>query len=1505
MTSQIGIIRNRFRRWLSATSAGSVCLLWIILPGASSFIRSASQLPAAEPVDARPEPPAPDVHSALTDSATPLRDRTLQERLRRIQSKIDQGEFNQATNDIRETLTKPGTGLLLTNESPGSQQLYRSFHERIEQLLRELPDESLSTYRSLVEPLARSRFETAVRQADVDRLRQLVLSFPLTASSTDALHFLLARHLDRHEPAAASSVARRLLRQPDLSEEQRRKVLEIIARCLSQPLQPTPRTAVVKAEAERATLVRQQIPPQATGDIDACLPLRAHVFPALENPLWQVHSGLNDETTSLTSHALHEHFEQSIPVLPQTQPLVINGIVVRRSPIQISAHHLDSGKLLWSVESESDSGQTASRLTMNLSLQELMAQRLARSIQLDSLQSRVSSDGKRIYTVESGISSPAFIAGSTTTMSNGLISSDRTSSRVVARDVHSGQIVWNLTAAAFSEAQLQSSESRSADACFCGLPIPIDRQMVGLVQIGELIRLYSVDQRTGQINWTLDVAEAARNSPSDADWRSQDCRVALIDGVVVCPTGAGLLAGVELATRSVIWCRRFSRADAPLDVMRLPFAPARPQRPWWQGWRNFALLAASKSSDSDGAGATTVLSESILIAAGPDADGIHAVDPYSGETVWHQTVDDPVELLTIDDQVVVVSRHHAAAIDAGSGSPLWRKPCPEPIGTGYQIRAAGDDTNGSVYHVFPVRGGSLVALSLSDGSLLESVDRLESLNGCLTSIDGKVISLTPDRMTVWPLLSENWTRGDSPKPSAQSPPAHPSVIDVASMERSSGLFERSAARLRSAGDVEGTAAALRKTLAAWLETGKPPSAGIPAILSEYENLVGEKSISSLISARHAAARAAVASGDPVLALDFYAKLQVLNPSGEPRFLKPEPLRSVRHDRLIQGELIDLLQDENEVTVRRLTDRYHAMATLAASSHDPFALQRFARAWYGLPMTATYHLDERSQIGLRFSQKLLCLLALQDSTDPEISGEASRRLIELYESRSYSRDAVAVRREMQVNHGSTSESDSSDKPVVSPWPEGSVTVTEHPEQNLDTTFVPVPIESRPGALFDRLNVAINPRSSRNETVVRFYGDGISGYWQTVLQTSTSPLKSVGSLHRGWGIGHFLVLQLGAELFGISPFDGSGEPRAQRLWSIDMAEGNRQEDHQYTVAVPGFTMEKLTMLDAFVRPLVNVGPVRADYLCYQTRGKLVCLDTSTGQRLWQRYELPRHAACNGDGQHVYLVESESDRVTVLRAIDGATEFSFNLSQATGFRGTILQLLGGHVLTGRRSADSDRHPDQLKISEVAAIDLKTGRIAWSTPIDENATVFAIGSQWLGIISARGELVVLNNETGKQIASANVQRPNQIRAAYVSTDAISHIIALSESAPSKFLNGRLGDSNLRNPSVTGQLITLNALTGDLQWQRSVEGIRFLLDQPRNAPCLILSYQRARRPDNSTMDSVLHILDRRTGEDILNRRSSGTAFDFTIEPHADQNRLSIRMARKSIRLTFAPQSTP
>lgn len=645
---------------------------------------------------------------------------------------------------------------------------------------------------------------------------------------------------------------------------------------------------------------------------------------------------------------------------------------------------------------------------------------------------------------------------------------------------------------------------------------------------------------------------------------------------------------------------------------------------------------------------------------------------------------------------------------------------------------------------------------------------------------------------------------------------------------------------------------------------------------------------------HAAAREAAAAGQLERAFQLYADVLNLNPSSDVTAPATGPALLVRHDRLVQGELLDLIDAAEVPLQQKLRSQFDLWVQKAASSADPFAVQRFVGRWRGIPWAGELAVRDEARIGLDFARSQLDLLRLVEQQQPQASITAGHRLAEMYEARSYTRDAAALR--------SRIDADAAASPESSIWPTRTPTVSEQSERQADVGYRTIPVECPPGTLFERLNVNVSddPRGMR----LRFSGDGNSGYWQLSLPRSNSPFRGFPMLAKGWGVGHFLVLRIGAELFGITPFDSSGEPRARILWSRSLAEHQRLSSLQFDPSRPGFSINDLTLLDEFDRPIGRVGPVTAGTLCYQSGGKLICLETANGRRVWERNELPRDNLCTGDGRSIWLIQPDSGEASVIRALDGRQMDSFQLSSVLPFSGEILAAQG-NLLTVGVPAEATA---SLNYRRVAVVDLEQRAVRWSTDPasstesnddkDRQDSFFAISSRRLGRLTHNGTLHFIDVPTGETISRNPVQRPSALRTAFCVTDAGSHVIALTETAELSFQQPR---SVYRNPPLTGTLLALDSHTGKLLWQRQLDGVRLALDQPRNAPFLVLSYERKRAGADAGFHSILQVLDRRTGVDLRTHRSGETEERFVIEPNAAQNRASIRFARRSIRLDFAP----
>ncbi|MFP6762573.1 MAG: hypothetical protein VB858_03110, partial [Planctomycetaceae bacterium] len=560
------------------------------------------------------------------------------------------------------------------------------------------------------------------------------------------------------------------------------------------------------------------------------------------------------------------------------------------------------------------------------------------------------------------------------------------------------------------------------------------------------------------------------------------------------------------------------------------------------------------------------------------------------------------------------------------------------------------------FYVFPTADRRLNALRLRDGHLLRTHVADSRPAGNLVRFGNLVIEQTPSRISAWRILNDCL----SPRPEEG---LHPAAV-AAALTRV-GRFEDAVAvwdRLLApdadpplTGNARNRAEqALWKTLTGWLTARPEHSRHIEFRMRE---LITDTDIQREIDLTHTLARGLAAQGKQEAALDRFFQVLNLNPAGDEAVYSNGPLRMVRHDRLIQGELLNLIPaggvqaitagpgDKSETAVlAALQNRFAEHLQQALSSPDPFAAQRLAASLSTHPWSTTLRLDEQAEVGQPFLRKQLALLQLAASPDLTTATRALERLAGLYRDRSHALDAAATtlrQRTLLENHPDTASRGLS--PALDRLPtrkslqlqledtdwqglraEAELENNTSPAGN----YLPVVVHCEAGSLFERIDVAISRRVEQNRRTVQFCGDGESRAWKLAVPAGQSAASRAFSLPRGWGIGHLLILDLGGELLAISPYSRNGQPQPQLVWSRDMAEGNRLAGPMVLPAIPGFRPPAITYRDPFDRPIAVTGPVRNGYLCVQTRGRLVCLETASGRVLWERYELPRNAICLGD-------------------------------------------------------------------------------------------------------------------------------------------------------------------------------------------------------------------------------------------------------------------------------------
>ncbi len=200
------------------------------------------------------------------------------------------------------------------------------------------------------------------------------------------------------------------------------------------------------------------------------------------------------------------------------------------------------------------------------------------------------------------------------------------------------------------------------------------------------------------------------------------------DGVLVCPTNAGEVIGVDLLMRSMSWSYPYRDMVAEPIVLpdaRMPGgAPAKP----------FAKWKASPPAIQAGK----------VVFTAPDADSVHCIQLRDGKPLWKKAQEKGDLYLAgvFEGRVLIVGERNIRALDLKDGSQLWTLALGEfPTGQGVASKTA---------YYLPIKTG-ILAVDLRKGEISARypVPSGASSPGNLVFYENMLLSQTPTEMTVY------------------------------------------------------------------------------------------------------------------------------------------------------------------------------------------------------------------------------------------------------------------------------------------------------------------------------------------------------------------------------------------------------------------------------------------------------------------------------------------------------------------------------------------------------------------------------------------------------------------------------------------------------------------------------------------------------------------------------------------------------------------------------------
>jgi outer membrane protein assembly factor BamB len=710
------------------------------------------------PRAAAAQPPAEwENEPVLPGIADRQRQARLSDMIRATRALIEKKQWREAVATLQRLLVEP-VGMLVPArwKDVGDGHVathWLSPHAEATALLAMLPPEALADFRRQHEAAAVEPLRQARATGDAVLLARLPLQFPHTAAGREALELLAEQHTAAGRHLAAALCLDRVAGQSPVKRQARWLVQAAAAY----------RRAGDKASADRLVKrLYEVIVNDPTALKDAEVELERIPIPAVAWALFRGNAARNghgpvaagqvkavqwarpvlldkgafdeEETGKETKQWLDRALQQGKrPLLPGAAPLAVGDVAIFRTHRTVTAvalrdfHNKSDDSpvkagdiLLKSVEQKGslvnllDDGRQFPEVT---AWQQYYDKAGASGFVLEnSLTGTLTADRQFFYVIDDLAMPPPpqMFQPVNWKARSGLLRQMVEQNTLQAFAVRDGRLVWQL----HGEFDVRQRFNRTH---WLGAPLPLGGVLYVLNESHDgKLWLVCLESATGKVLSDQRLATTQERFLYDPNRRTQASHLAYADGVLLCPTNAGTLLAVDLATQTLLWA--------------YTYRPVRETDP-----------AELKLSRSAWHGSAPILHDGRVVYAGPDDARLHCLELRDGKPLWRvKQSDDLFVAGVLGERVVLVGANHCRALRLKDGSELWKVVIDEPTGLGV-LGADG-------LLMQPVRGkaAALWAIDTAKGQVVARQPQPEAL-GNLLRHGGQLLSQSPTRVSAYPL----------------------------------------------------------------------------------------------------------------------------------------------------------------------------------------------------------------------------------------------------------------------------------------------------------------------------------------------------------------------------------------------------------------------------------------------------------------------------------------------------------------------------------------------------------------------------------------------------------------------------------------------------------------------------------------------------------------------------------------------------------------------------------
>jgi outer membrane protein assembly factor BamB len=1057
-------------------------------------------------------------------------------------------------------------------------------------------------------------------------------------------------------------------------------------------------------------------------------------------------------------------------------------------------------------------------------------------------------------------------------------------------------------------------------AFFLGVPLPLGGKLYMLTEKSSELILVCLNAADGSLSWKQTLASVRDPLTRDVGRRMQSVNLAYGDGILVCPTNAGAILGVDLLTHSLIWAHPYHKVAAQ------PVNPNMPIRRF-PGQFQFGNIATPDFKCT-----APVVQDGRVVFTAPDGESIRCLNLRDGALLWDAPRKGDLYLGGVyNGKVILVGKNNCRAlslIDPGpdnKGKELWNVDTGVPSGQGVAsekiyyvpLKSAVRDKEGT---------SEVCAIDIDTGAIVaHTKSRKNEVPGNLIFYEGRVISQTVRELTAYPQLKVKLA--DMNKLIAENPKNPVGLVERAELRRSDGELSGAVDDLRVAlanNPNDKLKLKARNLLFESLtELFQRNFNENEKYLDEYREMCtvtipndvtpdDRKKLEDDQKRRRAnylclVAKGREQQGNLLEAFKHYEEFGKMGEAAGLLTVIDEPTVKARPDVWAQGRIASMILKAGPDKRKPLEDAIAArwQEIRGANDIDIDRVRQFVGVFgslFTVGKEARLFLAEKLMDRDAFLEAELHLLQVRRQDDRQLAARAVEMLARLMSRKGLMEDSAYWYRilgsefaSVGVREGKTGAdflndlaTDKRFLPFLDEPQYWTGKVKQREEfgqfQQLQLTHFFEP-EGEVLPFFQRNRLAFNMNSRSVKLIDRMTGEERWNHTLPNIQNNHLQYLNWNQYNPNaqavrfpyYLQGHTAIFSLGINVYA---FD-LAEKRV--LWEKSLF---GSEGMPITQIIPNPQGGLNAMFpDNRTERIGQAGPVEPGYVCLQTRQGLTAVDPIKGTVLWSKSDISATTHVFGDEQNIYMIEARNDGTfssgKAIRAHDGVT---VNVPDFAPVYANRVAQRGRHMLLKEADAKGNL--------TVRMYDVLTGKDLWKKDYTGNAILMQSEEPKLvGVVEPGngGKLTIFDSLTQEELLSTHVdpKTVDKSRGITLLEDRDYFYLAVNGQAQANPWGGPWPAliNGTRGLPVSGRFYairrTLEQTQGFLKighkkWWLDLEDQMLIMDQYKDLPILLFASRSNKQLNGGVfqMTSTTSV-EKRTAKVIYDKRQQNNNIQY------------------------------